>query len=61
MLTPSWDVSRPRTRVCAVSVDGGGEGTWEITKANLAGEGDVRKELKIFASSYHQNLQGNKF
>lgn len=44
-----------------MSVDGGGEGTWEITKANLAGEGDVRKELKIFASSYHQNLQGNKF
>ena len=44
-----------------MSMDGGGEGTCEITKANLGGEGDVRKELQVFASSYQQNLQGNTF
>ena len=37
------DVSQPGTRVHAVSVGSGGVGTWEIEKANLQVEGNVKK------------------
>lgn len=55
------DVSRLETRVCGLNVGDGGVGAWEITKANIEGQGDVRKELNIFANLFQQNLQGNVF